>query len=131
MAEEKDERLEKSLGLPQTFRIKNTVFDLYPIRLIDWSDAQKLMFLLHFESLAEIAFVERLDDLRLLVRIVARANDLEDTSHLETIEQMTQVDYAEFRKIVMEQNDIDLERLKNTIASISGRPKNAGTPASR
>lgn len=119
-----------AVGKGDEWRIKNTVIDLYPIRLKDWPDASKLLFLLNFDSLADIAYTQSTDALVALIHIAARYEELETKTQFEAIQDMTDTDYKWLRNLLSAQNDIDMDRLADKIAKISGDRKNAEAPSS-
>lgn len=116
--------IENATGGSQELRIGNIVIDLYPIRLRDWIEASKLLYILNWDSLADVAYVGGLDILKDLVRVAARASEKSDNSNLEALESMTDKDFKWLKQIMSAQNDIDMERLLDKVSKISGKPKN-------
>lgn len=116
--------LENAVGKSVEFRIGNTVIDLYPIMIRDWTETSKLMYILNFESLADIAYVGALDSLKQLIMIAARSGEISNTDHFSVLELMTNEDYKWLRNILSAQNDIDMDRLLDKVSKISGKPKN-------
>lgn len=112
------------------YRIGNRCIDLYPIRIRDWTDASKLIYVLSFESLADVAYLKALETLVDLVKIAARAETLPDQSVFEMLDDMTDQDYKNLKQILTKQNDIDMKRVMNDVSRITGR-KNLATPTSQ
>lgn len=113
-------------GVP--FRVGNRVLDLYPIRLRDWPTASKLIYLLRFTSLADIAYLQSFDTLKNLFRVAARIENIDD-DRLSLLEDMTDKEYKIARSVMTKQNDIDMDRVMKDVSRITGR-KNIGTPTS-
>mgnify|MGYP000592364899 CR=1 FL=1 len=125
-----EKSLENSLARPRALRIGNAVVDIYPIRIKDWPEASKVIYILDFESLADIAYLQGIDSLRTLALIAARSEESERTDLVELIDSITNDEYRELRATLMEQNDIDMERLHSKLAKLTGNQKNAQTPLS-
>lgn len=125
-----DTSVDAAVGKGAEWRIKSTVIDLYPIRLKDWPDASKLLYLLNFDSLADIAYMGLTDSLVTLLHIAARYDELESKDQFEVLQDMTDADYKWARNLLSAQNDIDMDRLMEKISKISGDRKNAVAPSS-
>lgn len=125
-----DTSVDAAVGKGAEWRIKNTVIDLYPIRLKDWPDASKLLYLLSFDSLADIAYTGSTDSLVTLIHIAARYDEQESKTQFDALADLVDWDYKGFRNIISSQNDIDMERLLNQISKLSGERKNAEAPSS-
>jgi hypothetical protein len=76
-----------------------------------------------FESLAYIAYIEGLSDLKALVQIVGRAPE-KDKLDWSIIEDMTDEVFKAFRELTISQNDIDLKRVLAKVARVAGDQKN-------
>ena len=127
-----EKTLETVISKGTEWRIGNTVIDLHPIRLKDWPDASKLMYLLSFESLADIAYIAGIEGLKTLIDIVARASELPEgkRDHFTVLDDITDSDFKWLRQIISAQNDINMDRLLDQVAKISGNPKNVKAPNS-
>lgn len=110
------------------FRVGNRVLDLYPIRLRDWPAASKLIYILRFTSLADIAYLQSFDTLKNMFRVAARIDDIND-ERLALLEEMTDKEYKIARSVMTKQNDIDMDRVTKEVSRLTGR-KNIGTPTS-
>ena len=127
-----EDQIGKAVGASESLRIGNTVIDIYPIRLEDWPDASTLMYLLHFESLSDIGYVKKTEELEDLIRIAARAKELPNTEHLAIIKKLIDPEYKVLLKIMKSQNDIDMDRLIASVSKVTGgRSKNVETPISQ
>jgi hypothetical protein len=115
--------VKEALGQPSIIRIDNIGIELHPIRIKDWPEASKLIYLLDFESLADIAYIEGLSDLKALIQIVGRASE-KDKLDWSIIEDMTDEVFKTFRELTISQNDIDLKRVLAKVASVAGDQKN-------
>ena len=112
------------------FRIGYKVIDLVPIRLRDWPEASKLIFTLRFDSLADLAYLQSTDSLVKLIKVAARHEEIEDETVFDMLNDMTDKDYKILKRIMTQQNDIDMERVLKDVSRITGR-KNTGTPTSQ
>lgn len=113
-------------GVP--LRVGNRVIDLYPIRLRDWPEASKLIYILRFPSLADIAYLQSFETLKNMFKVAARLDDVND-ERLGLLEDLTDKEYKVARSIMTKQNDIDMERVMKDVSRLTGR-KNIVTPTS-
>lgn len=112
------------------FRVGNRVIDLYPIRLRDWPEASKLIYILRFTSLADIAYLQSFDSLKQLFKVAARLDDVND-ERLNLLNDMTDKEYKIARSVMTQQNDIDMERVMKDVSRLTGGRKNIVTPTSQ
>ncbi len=107
-----------ALGNCAAFRVGNKVVDIYPVRLKDWPEFVPALFAFEMENLHEIHYFSDLAEAFFSgLRIVTRTSSEQALSDI--FDDIEQSHYSELRKLIIQQNDLNFERLREKINNIS------------
>ena len=108
--EDKEEiKLRSLCGMSTDFQVGTRVVELHPVLVKDWPEFSKNLFILEHETLYEIfMYGDGSEILWETVKVICRTKEVPPL-----FEELTQLDYRRFREIVLEQNDINFEEVRD------------------